>query len=521
MALELLQKDVKVSRVICRQKSSTVIENDIIVPDSKPDISKILIVDAEVYKSDVGCSRGMANVSGTIRYKILYVADDEEGSVRSIVSDFPFTVDADAPGAEDGMYCNANCVVEYIEYEVSNSRKLGIKTIMETSCKVREEKEFLIAEDIEGEDDIQQLRKRYTINSFTGRGTENFIVSDSMEIPAGKTSVVEVLRTDTKLSNLDCKVADDKVVVKGEVNISTLYTSDDEERKIESVEYEIPFTQFIEIDGIEDDCGYEINCEITDALTSAQEDIDGELRLLDSSIELTVDASGFRQISVDSVADAYSPKRNIKLKKENIVIEEYSRQEKNSFFMKEMISIDDNDNIGEIFNVIAKPKVSEYTAFENKLTIEGLAECNILYVSGSADQPVRNYKQELPFKQSIAIEGLKAGQECEVWVDVQHLNYSLASSQEVDLRLSLDALVKLSAETEIPVITEAEEEETAETRSESSVSVLIYFAKAGDSLWNIAKKYRTTVEAIERVNELETGAKLVLGQQIFIPKKLA
>ncbi len=521
MALELLQKDVKVSRVVLRKKSSTVIENDIIVPDSKPDISKILIVDAEIFKGETECTRDKTTINGRLRYKILYVSDDESGSIKSIENDSPFSVDVETPGSNADMYCAAECTIEYLEYEVSNSRKLAIKTIMDTNCKVREEKEFFIAEEIEGAEDIQQLRKKYFINSFAGRGEESFVVSDSPDIPAGKPSVVEILRNDVKLSGLDFKLADNKIAVQGDINVSTLYTSDDEERKIESVENEIPFTHIFEVEGIEDDCEFEVNCEITDVRVLAQEDMDDELRILDLSIELTAEAMGFRQTAVEAISDAYSPAKNIRLKKENVVMEEFSRHEKSSFFMKEIINTDDATNIGQIFNVTAKPVISEYTAFENKLTIEGLAECNILYASGSETQPIRNYKQELPFKQSLAVEGLKAGQECEVALAVQHLNYSMASSQEVDLRLSLDAAVKISAETEIPVIIEAEESEDVETRSEGSASVLIYFVKTGDSLWSIAKKYRTTIEAIERVNELSSGEKLNLGQQIIIPKRSA
>lgn len=521
MALELLQKDVKVSRVILRKKSSAVIENDIIVPDSKPDISKILIVDADVYKSGVECKRDKTTINGRLRYKILYVADDESGSIRSIESDLPFSVAADTPGSDEGMWCRAECSIEYLEYEVSNSRKLAVKTIMDTSCKVREEQEFFIAEEIEGTEDLQQQRKKYFINSFTGKGRESFVVNDSTDIPAGKPSIVEILRSDIKLSGLEYKLEDNKITVQGEINVATLYISEDEERHIESVENELPFTQILEIDGIEDDCEFDISCEITDARISAQEDMDDELRVLELSFELTAEALGFRQTAVDAVSDAYSPSRNIILKKETIVMEEFARQEKGNFFMKEIINTDDAANIGQIFNVTAKPVISEYTAFDNKLTIEGLTECNILYSSGSENQPIRNFKQELPFKQSLAIEGLKAGQDCEVALAVQHLNYSMASSQEVDLRLSLDATVKISGETEIPVIIDAEETEDIETRNESAASVLIYFVKSGDSLWSIAKKYRTTIEAIERVNELTSGEKLNLGQQIIIPKRPA
>ena len=48
--------------------------------------------------------------------------------------------------------------------------------------------------------------------------------------------------------------------------------------------------------------------------------------------------------------------------------------------------------------------------------------------------------------------------------------------------------------------------------------MIIYFVKPNDTLWNIAKKFRSTVEDIVRVNNIEDENKIYPGQQLFIPK---
>ena len=48
--------------------------------------------------------------------------------------------------------------------------------------------------------------------------------------------------------------------------------------------------------------------------------------------------------------------------------------------------------------------------------------------------------------------------------------------------------------------------------------MVIYFVKQGDTLWKIAKKFRTTVEDIARVNEIENENKISVGKQLYIPK---
>ena len=48
--------------------------------------------------------------------------------------------------------------------------------------------------------------------------------------------------------------------------------------------------------------------------------------------------------------------------------------------------------------------------------------------------------------------------------------------------------------------------------------MVIYFVKPNDTLWEIAKKFRSTVDDIARVNKIEDINKIYPGQQLFIPK---
>ena len=55
-------------------------------------------------------------------------------------------------------------------------------------------------------------------------------------------------------------------------------------------------------------------------------------------------------------------------------------------------------------------------------------------------------------------------------------------------------------------------------REEQDYSLIIYIVKKGDTIWKIAKQFRSTMEDIARVNEIENENKLEVGKQLFIPK---
>ena len=78
-------------------------------------------------------------------------------------------------------------------------------------------------------------------------------------------------------------------------------------------------------------------------------------------------------------------------------------------------------------------------------------------------------------------------------------------------KIDLEFLVNLSNNKEIQVI---EEINVDETRQNERYSLIIYFVKPGDTLWKIAKKFRSTISNIVKINAIEDENKINIGQQL-------
>lgn len=61
--------------------------------------------------------------------------------------------------------------------------------------------------------------------------------------------------------------------------------------------------------------------------------------------------------------------------------------------------------------------------------------------------------------------------------------------------------------------------EPASAETEGSERARVHVVSAGDSLWDIAVQYGTTVNEIAKLNELDPEAVLALGQELLIPQR--
>ena len=82
--MEIIKEDIHITECIADGSASTVADNDIIVPDTMPDMVRVLKTDINLRAVDKTVKNNCIIVSGSMEYKIMYAADD--GSIRIIIS---------------------------------------------------------------------------------------------------------------------------------------------------------------------------------------------------------------------------------------------------------------------------------------------------------------------------------------------------------------------------------------------------------------------------------------------------
>ena len=207
MSLELVKEVVRINQLIGEDSSQTIVENDIIVPDIKPDIARILLLDGDAYINSAEAASDKLLISGTVRYKILYVSDDPDHPVKGINTTSGFQYSMDIPNVRQGMQCRVKCDIEHMEYEIVNSRKVNVKAIVSLSGRVSSQEEQHVTREFEGIENIQVLKSPVKVNSYIGDNESSCSVVETLELPAGKPSIREILRNDVKITGKEFQVS--------------------------------------------------------------------------------------------------------------------------------------------------------------------------------------------------------------------------------------------------------------------------------------------------------------------------
>lgn len=127
--------------------------------------------------------------------------------------------------------------------------------------------------------------------------------------------------------------------------------------------------------------------------------------------------------------------------------------------------------------------------------------------------------REISFEESL--DFMEISSNCKLNLDAIPLDLAVMIEDERSLRLEMSLQTDLVATLprKLAVLTECAAVE--ETIATDRPSMLFYVVQPNDTLWDIARRYRTTTTILAKVNREIDTRNLVIGQKILIPRKTA
>ena len=315
------------------------------------------------------------------------------------------------------------------------------------------------------------------------------------------------MKVDITIINQETKISYNKVLVKADACVKMLYRTED--NRICSTSNLIPVMGFIDMADVSDENLCDVRYEIKNLLVKPN---NVEEHSIYVEVELEVSCNIYQEKEVSIIEDLYSPTVDLVYKQRKI------KAMSQKTLIKDLCSIREKQVISQIgnrriYDVDIKPRILNQTALTNKIMYEGEIELNFLFDSDNSHK-IDAKNVILPFTFNMSYEGIMPSSEIETNIELTLQDFTLMPDESIDIKIDLEFLVNLANNQNINVIQEINIDEN---RSRERYSLIIYFVKSGDTLWNIAKRFRSTVSNIVAINGIEDENKINVGQQLFIP----
>ncbi len=508
MIISTENKELNLKKATIEESIKKWIEQDVLVPDSKPDALKIVNVTACPYVCNYDIvGQNKVKAIGKIVYYIIYKGNDENYTVRGINLSYPFTEVLELENNITDMNIRVIPYCKNIIYSMPNERKFTIKTEIEFKVRAEYCKSVSIIKDFSDES-IQKKKISQKFDNIKCQKETVITSKDEVMLSSDVEGLFEILKVDTKIENTDYKDSYNKIMVKGDIKFDILYLCEGEGSNIRKTECKVPFSSIINLDQINEKSKFDIEYVLENFSVEKKQN-DMSAKAISVEYQIGTYVTVYEEEVVEYIDDFYSQSKELKYDKVAIDVMAKNTKNQKQVVVNETLNnvLDSNDKLMDYFVDTSNVKVS----FENKkIIISGNAKLNLI-VQNNETKEIENKVSEIMIDEKYEVE-------CDEYekVYVQIVDKIVKVSQNgnnVDVVLTIIVDSNLKKINKINIIEKIEDENLDYKKLDS---INIYVVKKGDTLWNIAKKFKTTVENIAKINEIENENKIDVGQKILV-----
>lgn len=147
--------------------------------------------------------------------------------------------------------------------------------------------------------------------------------------------------------------------------------------------------------------------------------------------------------------------------------------------------------------------------------MEGLVDTNSVYEEEEGSAGFSSFAQKLPFRTQIDIPGISEGMAAEYSCGLKDIWFDRMNARQVEFNCTIYVSVyvwNVEARNFIDRVCYIEDDAIVE----DAAGMVIYITRPGDTQWSIAKEFRTTMQQLRLINNLEESDYIEEGRKLLI-----
>lgn len=466
-------------------------ESDLLIPDYYPSAEKIIQCSATPFITRKEVEGDRLILEGNCRICVIYQGEEESG-IRSLNETVVFNESLLLKEVGENPWVQIVVRSSGVSCRLLNPRKISVRANVSVAIKVKDQQTADTIEKMDC-DEVEALFLPSSVYTILEHSADTIKVQGDIEV---HNEIQDILKTDGSICIKDARVMAGKAMVKGVVSLIVLYTSAAAPERIESVSTSIPFSQMLELRQSDGRGQMDAVSYIQNIRTDVESDENGNNRLISISATVLTEGEIFENQTHQMLLDVYSNQHPIKAHAEPLIYEEMRERLDGVETIHHKIPMEAQGL--EIVQAMGNPVIQKISGKDQVLKIDGVMDASIFLKDG---ERYRSLDKSFSFALNVPLQQLDGQMRCEVHPCVLGMSWSVASDG-LDLKVDLGYNLVTFSRHKLEVIQQIEVDTDHQLEKEPIKPLVVYYGEKGERLWDIARRYATSVTTLKALNNL-------------------
>ena len=509
MSIELTTTEIGKINTLYSSAVEQSIDCDVTLPDYCPDIMRILKCNVLANVSNAKINGDRVTADGTAVIKVIYT--DDNNKIFCYEHEYPFSKFAELSGSADSASFSVCIKNSYANCRAVSKRRIDIHGAISMKISVDSVSNDSMICNAVG-DGVQTRKKSVEFSSVTSTVSKAFQISEVESLSSSNPNIGKILFINASPILNETKIIRGKALLKGEICITVVYCADGDANEACQLSYSIPFNEIAEIDSLNDESIISVFLCSLQANAEPKADNDGSYRFLSLSTDIQAVITSYDKKSSGTICDAYSTQTMLDTKYKTTEFKSIRQCLKDTVLCKQSIDIA-SASPSKIYSATVGLPESSCTFENDKMIIKGSVPVDIIAIG---EDGVPSYCQRsADFEYSCSVDA--ECPQCNYSLCVTGYNCTLSADGKAEFKCEMHLIAEISSVCSRKTLSELCASQNGELIKKNP-SLTVYFCSGGESVWDIARKYNTTVEEIMDENNL-TADNLQENMMIMIPVK--
>ena len=459
--------------------------------DSEEQIDKVLSVDASVCFSQIECVAGEATANGIVTINLLYLTQTEQIGCATYSTVFNSKIQDSKITPDCKLLLCAKVEDTIVDSINSQTAKISCNIVYDGVINNNQEVKYVNIEKQDICTKTTETTAMYLCDSKTTTWTEN-------QQCTIKQSIQKLLLSTNQVVCKKWECSYNTLTIEGQIFNKIMYITDEETPKLMTVYNNYDFKQDIEFESLSQDAVAEINLSVVAQEAKCVVDEKNDQTTIDIEIPIQANICVYENKTFVTISDLFSTETNVLVTNtgyNNCTVK------KPYFFEKKIetnVSLTENEPRIDKLLAVSYSQIQVLSDYikDEQIVLEAIVNANLIYLNDEENK-IFSVDIEVPVVLTSNTE-LDNNSQIKVFATLSDVDVMVKKGREV----YVDALVKVFVnvfECEQGVV--ISELGFGEKLEQKDAAIEIYFAKAGDDVWDIAKHLKIKPETIEKQNQ--------------------